>query len=160
MLGVRGSFRARPAHILQTCASCYISKGDRVSEQINIFLTISHKHKGIPYGAVDRPDGAKNHGYKRLKGNRELAATIPEAQKLDALKAALIRLNGEETAFFTVGCELGCTATQNGKAAAGYVELSFNFVELVNDAQHYFKLFFLFNNEMNQPATLHSKARY
>ena len=83
-------------------------------EPSNLYLTIRNRLKAIPYGSGDRPDGSRNHGYKRLKGNTELAATIPEAQDIEALRHALVRLNHSDTAFFTVGCERSFNEFKNG----------------------------------------------
>jgi hypothetical protein len=122
-----------------------LRRGLGVANQINIFLTIQNRIKGIPYGAVDGPEGSTNHGYKRLKGNPFLAASIPEAQEPEALKQSLMRISAPETAFFTIGCEKSCNPEEKGFWIRGYLELAFNFVELVSDAQNYFKLFYDFN---------------
>lgn len=130
------------------------------TEQTNLYLAIQNRSKGIPYGAGDHPDGSKNHGYKRLKGNKELALLIPEAQDTDALRNALVRLNDPITAFFTVGCEKSCQATGSGFSVTGYVELAFNFIELVADPQYYFQLFFAFHGAIFQSSAETSKAKY
>src|SRR5579864_3127595 len=126
----------------------------------NIHLTIRYRSKGIPYGGGDRPEGSKNHGYKRLKGQCELAATIPEAQDMEALRSALVRLNDSKTAFFTVGCEKSCDKYEGGFSTGGYIELAFNYVELVLNAQCYFKIFFDFTKLINDSGPQASRTRY
>lgn len=131
-------------------------------EQNSLFLTIRNRLKSIPYGATDgeRPDGSKNLGFKRLKGNREMASSIGEAQDSETLKRAIVRLNDVSTAFFTVGCEKSYNTHEKGFWVRGYFEFAFNFVELVSDAQNYFKLFYEFNNSMAHLATGLPKAQF
>jgi hypothetical protein len=126
----------------------------------HLFLTISHSGKAIPYGGGDRSTGSTNHGYKRLKGNPNLFASIPEAQDTDALMSALVRINDPQTAFFSIGCEKSCNTHEKGLWVRGYFELAFNYVELVADAQNYFKLFFEFNRFRPQVETFLPKSRY
>lgn len=115
-------------------------------QQTNIFLSIHNGGKGVPYGRSDeRPDGSKNYGFKSLKEDLNLIADIPEAQDVPALKAALLELNDSASIFFTVGCEKAFSQNDSGHWVNGYLELAFNYVELVADAQFYFKLFFAFN---------------
>jgi hypothetical protein len=113
-----------------------------------LILSTPHKSpKAIPYGGSKREDGGENHGFRPLKGKPEECALIAEVQDNSALKNALITLNGTETPFFTVGCEKSCNrhSTGAGYWMKGYVEVAFNYKELVQDAQNYFKLFFDFN---------------
>jgi hypothetical protein len=125
----------------------------------NICLTIRYRSKGIPYGGRDRPDGSINHGYTRLKGQSDLAGSIPEVQDLQALKSALVRLNDLKTAFFTIGCEKSCDKYEGGFCTGGYIELAFNYVELVLNAQCYFKIFFDFTKLINGGESRASKTR-
>jgi hypothetical protein len=129
-------------------------------ESSNLYMTIRNRGKSIPYGSGNRPDGSTNHGYKRLKGNVDLAASIPEAQEMDYLHDALVRLNDPNTAFFSVGCEKSVDVSERGTAVAGYLELAFNFAELAADAQYYFKLFFQFSGLMAQSPNESAKVRY
>jgi hypothetical protein len=129
-------------------------------DESNIYLTILYRSKGIPYGGGDRPDGSINHGYKRLKGQIDLAASIPEAQDMEALKSALVRLNDRKTAFFTVGCEKSCDKYEGGFSTGGYIELAFNYVELAMNAQWYFKIFFDFTKLINGSESQASRTRY
>lgn len=115
-------------------------------QQTNVFLSIRDGYKGVPYGRSDeRPDGSKNHGFKSLKGNLNDIAAIPEAYDVPALKNALTVLNDPASIFFTVGCEKAFGETHSGHWVNGYLELAFNYVELLADAQFYFKVFFAFN---------------
>ena len=51
-------------------------------------------------------------------------------------------MNGPASIFFTVGCEKAFNKNEKGHWVNGYLELAFNYVELIADAQFYFKLFF------------------
>jgi hypothetical protein len=131
-------------------------------EPNNLLLTIRNRVKSIPYGGGDagRSDGSKNFGFKRLKGNKELAESIPEAQDSEALKRALVRLNDPSAAFFTVGCEKSYNTHEKGFWVRGYLEFAFNFVELVSGAQNYFKLFFEFNTSTTRIVSDLPKAQF
>ena len=112
-----------------------------------VFLSIKNGGKGIPYGGADedRPDGSRNHGFKRLKSNQGEIAIVPEASGITALENALVALNAPASPFFTVGCEKAFGKNDSGHWISGYLEFAFNYGELVVDAGFYFKLFFLFN---------------
>ncbi len=129
-------------------------------DESNLYLTIRYRSKAIPYGGGDRPDGSINHGYKRLKGQSDLTASIPEAQDMEALKSALVRLNDAKTAFFTVGCEKSCDKYEGGFSTGGYIELAFNYVELALNAQCYFKIFFDFNKLITGSGSRPPRSRY
>jgi hypothetical protein len=113
----------------------------------NVFLSIRNGGKGVPYGGADedRPDGARNYGFKPLKSNPAEITLIPEAQGIPALKNALIVLNAENSPFFTIGCEKASGKKDSGYWMNGYLEFAFNYKELVADAKFYFNLFYLFN---------------
>jgi hypothetical protein len=117
-------------------------------ERQTVFLSIKNGGKGIPYGGAseDRPDGSRNHGFKRLRSKLGEIAAIPEAQGIAALENALIALNAPASPFFTVGCEKAFGKNDSGHWIRGYLEFAFNYGELVADAKFYFKLFFLFNH--------------
>jgi hypothetical protein len=112
-----------------------------------MYLSIKDGGKGIPYGGAneDRPDGSRNHGFKPLKSAPEEISAIPEAQGVTALKNALIVLNAADSPFLTVGCEKAFGKNDSGHWISGYLEIAFNYAELIADAASYFKLFFLFN---------------
>jgi hypothetical protein len=111
----------------------------------SLLLTIKNRPKAIPYPSGEHDDGSKNHGFKPLKAVPEDVETIPEAQDNDSLKLALKRLNARRTPFFTVGCEKAYNKSQNGCWARGYLEFSFNYVEIAADPDYYFRIFFGFN---------------
>jgi hypothetical protein len=58
---------------------------------------------------------------------------------------ALLVLNGPKSPFFTIGCEKACNKGDVGHWMKGYLEFSFNSIQLVADAQNYFALFYKFN---------------
>ncbi|MEA4834974.1 MAG: hypothetical protein VB133_07565 [Anaeromusa sp.] len=113
---------------------------------IDIQLRLNFKPKGVPYGAVERSDST-NHGFKELKGNAAAAERIAEVQDNEALKKALVNINRIDTPFFTVGCEksLNREITNDRYWMKGFIEFAFNYADIVDNAQHYFKLFYEFN---------------
>jgi hypothetical protein len=115
-----------------------------------IFLSIINESpKGIPYAGGDvREDGSQNYGFVPLKGKPAEAALIPEVQDNEPMKNALLAINESGTAFFTAGCEKSFNDDPDGHWAKGYIEVSFNYINLASDAQSYFKLFFDFNNRV------------
>lgn len=134
-----------------------------MSEQhTEIRLTISNGGKGIPYGGsgIPREDGSANYGFKALKGKPEEAAKIHEVQDEPHFRDALVAINDPSTPFFTVGCEKSFNQDEEGHWARGFIEVAFNYCELVDDAQWYFKLFFDFNqlvwrSRFNEPVRFH-----
>lgn len=128
-----------------------------------MMLTIRNRGKGVPYGGRGelREDGSANYGFKPLKGKPEEAARIPEVQDEEHFRDALVAINDLSTAFFTVGCEKSFNHEEGaGNWARGYIEFAFNYCDLVEDAQWYFKLFFDFNhfvwsNQFNEPVQFH-----
>ena len=54
-------------------------------------------------------------------------------------------LNTTESLFFTVGCEKARVKEARGHGMCGYLEFALNYVELVQEPQFYFKLFYAFN---------------
>jgi hypothetical protein len=114
-----------------------------------MLFTIKEGSKGIPYaGTGVRDDGTENHGFFILKGKPAEASAIAEVQDNPPMKNALVAINDSSTAFFTAGCEKSFNHDSEGYWAKGYIEVSYNYVELASDAQHYFKLFFDFNNRI------------
>jgi hypothetical protein len=59
----------------------------------------------IPYGAVNRPDGNRNHGFLDLRDHPERVATIPEAEDSAAMQAILVALAAPGFRFMSLGCE-------------------------------------------------------
>lgn len=108
--------------------------------QTNIILSIKSSKKTIPYAGA-----GTDHGFKPLKGRPDEAATIPEVHDSDALKNALVKINNNATPFFTVGCALSINSEPGGFWAKGYLEFSFNYIEIAKDSPNYFLLFEQFN---------------
>lgn len=131
-------------------------------QQTQLMLSIRNRGKGVPYGGrgVPRENGSANYGFKALKGKPEEAALIHEVQDDEHFRNALVAINDQNTPFFTVGCEKSFNKDDEGFWARGYLELAFNYCELVEDAKWYFKLFFDFNNHVwqnkfNEPTQYH-----
>jgi hypothetical protein len=121
------------------------------------FLTIRNRAKSIPYPEANRPEGSRNHGYKRLKGRPDLVSDIPEAD-WESIATALARLNGWNSAFFSVGCEKAVNKHNGEFWVRGYLEFAFNYIEAASDAAHYFPLFFHFHRLLQ--STRVSKCRF
>jgi len=126
------------------------------------YLTISARPKGIPYPGIGKyEDGAVRYAFKPLKGRPEETAKIYEAQDDAPLMDLLLAFNDELTGVFTIGCEKSFNHDEErGHWAKGYVEFAINDKRLVVDAQHYFKIFWVFNDFMhkqkfNEPVTFH-----
>jgi hypothetical protein len=64
-------------------------------------------HSSIPYAAVDRENGDRNHGFVDLVDRPELAADIPEAGRSAGLRTLLETVNGVGSPLMTLGCECG-----------------------------------------------------
>jgi hypothetical protein len=109
-----------------------------VAEQkVESHLSICVCGKSIPYGARRREDRSVNNGFKALKGRLHDVETIPEAIDDAALRQALSKLNHENTGIFTIGCVSGLVRDQHGHRMTGYIEFTFNYVELIGDAGNY-----------------------
>jgi hypothetical protein len=116
----------------------------------HLIFSIRDHGKSIPYYGGNRPEGSINHGFKLLRGNLDDVNSIPEAQDNEAIKKALLALNGSESHFFTIGCEKACNKGDEGYWMRGYLEVSFNSIQFVADAQNYFRLFFKFNEHIKE----------
>lgn len=111
-------------------------------------LSISYKEKGIPYGGFGepRPDGGANYGFKNLKGDSSLKASVPELQKDAPLKGIICAINRRDTGLFSIGCDTRYFRDERTYTRqAGYIEFAFNSRIRVADAQHYFFAFFHFD---------------
>lgn len=67
----------------------------------------------VPYPAVDRRGGEKNHGYRRVKGNDEAVALIPEVEGFPEYRDFLTALNSIDSPVESVGCEKGFFPVSN-----------------------------------------------
>jgi hypothetical protein len=83
----------------------------------------------VPYPPVDHGDGAKNHGYVRLKGNASAISQIPEAQKWPELGQFLEVINATASPVESVGCERRFFPAKDAGAATAklgsYVDVIF-----------------------------------
>lgn len=61
----------------------------------------------IPYGAVDRPDGRRNHGFIDLRNHPERVAAISEARDSAGMRAILEASSAPGFRFMSLGCERG-----------------------------------------------------
>jgi hypothetical protein len=112
--------------------------------QTNLILSIKCSTKSIPSDGGEHGAGT-DHGFKPLKGRPDEAATIPEVQDSAALKYALVKINDSAIPFFTAGCALSINHASSGFWAKGYLEFSFNHIEIAKDSPNYFLLFEQFN---------------
>ncbi len=133
---------------------------ESMTDRTQVVLSIRNRHKGIPYFGGIREGGSVNYGFRPLKGKPVEAAEVPEVQDEEHLKNALVVINDSNTAFFTTACEKSFNHDDNGFWAKGFLEFSYNYTEMVTDAQNYFKLFFEFNRSIwqqgfNEPVQYH-----
>jgi hypothetical protein len=59
----------------------------------------------VPYPPVERGDGHMNHGYRRVKGDSDAIASIPEAADSLEYQAFLQAINSTDSPIESVGCE-------------------------------------------------------
>lgn len=85
----------------------------------------------VPYVAVDRTDGERNHGFIDLRDRPELAATIPEARDSNGMQAILRALNAPGFRFMSLGCARGLFPREDAKAGeqshlySGYIQVAY-----------------------------------
>lgn len=117
-------------------------------EPVRLILSIDPLGKAIPYSEIPRVDTPSNHGFKVLRGAPSLISEIPEAQDTPAFLKALKVLNTPESVFFTIGCEKAFNENDGKHWARGYIDIAWNYREMVADATNYFPLFFHFDNHL------------
>lgn len=102
-------------------------------------------HSSIPYGAVDRENGDRNHGFVDLTDRPELVAEIPEARRSAGLRTLLQTVNGPGSPFMTLGCECGMFSREPesegepDRYVGSYVAIAFRAPEL-NTAERIYEL--------------------
>ncbi|MEO0868761.1 MAG: hypothetical protein AAFY17_10000 [Cyanobacteria bacterium J06642_11] len=104
-------------------------------------LQVSPYGKAIPYPK----DGQANHGFKNLKHHPDLIHSIPELSTDSNLKSLIVSLNAQDSSFFSIGCFSTMRKTLHGLRHQGYVEFAWNCKTCVQDAIHYFSLYFHFD---------------
>jgi len=112
------------------------------------YLKFIDRKKVIPYPGCDN-GGSINYGFKVLKNCPDEAKLITEAQDNEHLKQALIDINDQSTSFFTIGCEKVFKKNDYGFFASGFIEIAFNYKEMVAQPDNYFRLFMHFTKELN-----------
>ncbi|MEM1252737.1 MAG: hypothetical protein AAGI69_09905 [Cyanobacteria bacterium P01_H01_bin.21] len=115
-------------------------------------LHMSPYGKSIPYPE----NGESNHGFKNLKLSPDLIDSIPELSLDTGLKSLVKSLNAQESSFFSVGCFSRMRQTLHGIRHHGYVEFAWNCTTCVQDAIHYFSLFFHFDKYLRNEKFNHS----
>ncbi len=110
-------------------------------------LSINFQGKGIPYPGtpIPREDGGQNFGFMNLRSNEFSIDDIPELAADPALRSLILMLNRPDSGFFSIGCASGEVAAEQGFRRSGYFEFAINSDELIQDAQHYFPVFFQFS---------------
>jgi hypothetical protein len=98
----------------------------------------------IPYRAIEHEDGTRNHGYRRVKGDRETIEAIPEVQGYPEMADFLIAINGRDTPVESVGCEKLLQETiheqQTIFSASCYVDVIFSDLAANEDPHHHLQL--------------------
>jgi len=82
-----------------------------------------------------------------MKGKPEKVESIKEAEGHPVIIEILKILNDKTSPFFSVGCEKRMNKNGTQYWMRGFIEFSYNYVELVSDATSYFPLFFHFNKD-------------
>lgn len=117
--------------------------------QTNIILSINDHTTSIPYPGTGHPD-APHNGFVSLKGRLDAMDSIPAVADSAALKRALTKVNASETPFFTVACRISCNEHPGNCWVRGYLEFSFNYIDLAKDSPNYFLLFEQFNRYVRE----------
>lgn len=117
--------------------------------QTNIILSLSDRTTSIPYPGTDCKD-APHGGFRMLKGRPEEVEKIPAARDSAALKNALAKINAISTPFFTVACRMSCNGQPGTCWVRGYLEFSFNHIDIAKDSPNYFLLFEQFNRYVRE----------
>ena len=100
----------------------------------------------IPYGAVDRPDGRRNHGFIDLRDHPERALVIPEAWDSVAMQAVLWALNAPGFRFMSLGCERGLFPRRKAEQGqppyfcGGYIQVAYRDGVLNSDPHRFIAL--------------------
>lgn len=115
-------------------------------------LHMSPHGKSIPYPKK----GQANHGFRNLKRSPDLIDSIPELLVDEELKSLVKSLNAQDSSFFSIGCFSGMRKTLHGLRHQGYIEFAWNCTNCVQDAIHYFSLFFHFDQFLRAQRFNHS----
>ncbi len=117
--------------------------------QTSIILTIKDRTTSIPYPGTDRTV-TPHQGFVLLKGRPEAAEAIPAAADSAALKHALAKINASSGPFFTIACRVARNTQAGNCWIRGYVEFSFNYIDIAKDSPNYFLLFEQFNRYVRE----------
>lgn len=112
------------------------------------YLKFRNRKKVIPYPSCNNGNSI-NYGFKVLKNRPDEAKLIAEVQDDEQLKQALIDINDQSTSFFTIGCEKVFEKNDYGFFGSGFIEIGFNYKEMVVQPDNYFRLFMHFTNELS-----------
>ncbi|MGH8500517.1 MAG: hypothetical protein ACRERV_17150 [Methylococcales bacterium] len=112
-------------------------------------MSIRFRGKGIPYGAGDRENGDRNHGFMNLKSDLALLLEVPELQTDVDLMQLMATINAPETGLFSVGCLSGSQTDGDRHWMTGYVEFAWNSISQSREVQNYFPVFFCFGRLLN-----------
>ncbi|MEM9806607.1 MAG: hypothetical protein AAF959_15140 [Cyanobacteria bacterium P01_D01_bin.56] len=104
-------------------------------------LHVSPYGKSIPYPK----NGQANHGFKNLKCYPDLIDSVPELSTDNSLKSLVVSLNAQSSSFFSIGCFSNVRSTLHGLRHQGYIEFAWDCKTCVQDAIHYFSLYFHFD---------------
>lgn len=108
--------------------------------QTSVTLCVKDIQTTIPYPAAEREE-APHDGFIVLKGKSEEAGSVSAAQESEAVRLALIRINGSSTPFFTVACRKVLNNQGGTFWTRGYIEFALNYEEVAKDSPNYFLLF-------------------
>ena len=98
----------------------------------------------VPYPAIDRHDGSRNHGYVRLKENFRTIGKVPEVQGWPELQKFLETVNAPDSPIERLGCEK-CYFPLEGRGAAkvslgSYVDVAFSDTTVTEKPENFLRL--------------------
>ena len=109
----------------------------------------SNDRIGIPYLAVDRPDGNRNHGYIDLKRNPGRVEEIPELEDVPEFKGLVRELNHPRSIVRSLSVEkaLGPNADALfNRKLTSFVRICFEILPWNFDDENYRRLFDMFKD--------------
>jgi len=108
--------------------------------QTTVILSVKNQPHLIPYPPATG-ENSGHPGFVPLKGKPEAVEAIPAVHESEALKQALVKINGSNTPFITVACKQVLNNHAGRFWTRGYLEFALNYVELAKDSPNYFLLF-------------------
>lgn len=131
--------------------------GSDIIADVTPRLSIEFKATGIPYSRSGDPE---SHSYVNLKESPDSIHLLPELLREPELREQVVRLNRQDAAVETVGCECWIAPTELGSGQDGYrkgsyIATIFSNPMLGTDAQHWFWVFFQVSKALEEEGNDH-----